>query len=204
QIGHALQSPFIYASDYSRHRDRKHGALVPGDLGGDRFVVCLQNHDQVGNRAQGERLTTLLDSPPQLRLAASLLMFSPYIPLLFMGEEYGEEKPFPFFCSFSDERLIQAVREGRKREFPDFVHQGVLLDPQTESTFTAAKVSWSWCDITSRALRRLYADLIAARNTWPVLRDFDCRAVNWMPDASAGPILHLLQGGLKPEATKTL
>jgi len=205
QIGRALQSPFVYAWDYSRHRDRRHGAAVPPGLGGDRFVVCLQNHDQVGNRAQGERLVTLLHSPPKLRLAASLLMFSPYIPLLFMGEEYGEERPFPFFCSFSDERLIQAVREGRKREFPDLVHQGALLDPQAESTFAAAMLSWSWPDGTfSAGLRRLYADLIAARNTWPALRDFVHRELDWITDESAGPVLHMIRGRRALESSDTL
>jgi maltooligosyltrehalose trehalohydrolase len=204
QVGRALQSPFVYASDYSRHRDRRHGALLPPGLGGDRFVVCLQNHDQVGNRAQGERLRTLLHSPPRLRLAASLLMFSPYIPLLFMGEEYGEEKPFPFFCSFSDEQLIQAVREGRTRDFPDFACEA-LLDPQAESTFDTAKLRWSWPEGTfGAALRRLHADLIAARNKWPALCDSDRCVVNWMPDESMGPILHMIRGHQASTLSDTL
>ena len=108
-----MTHPFLYAWDYSPHRDRKHGALPEG-LAGDRFVVCLQNHDQVGNRARGDRFSTLLHDPARQRLASSLLLLSPYLPLLFMGEEYGEENPFPFFCSFGDPPLIEAVREGRK------------------------------------------------------------------------------------------
>jgi maltooligosyltrehalose trehalohydrolase len=157
-------------------------------------VVCLQNHDQIGNRAQGERLPTLLHSPAKLRLAASLLMFSPYIPLLFMGEEYGEEGPFPFFSSFSDPELIQAVREGRKREFPNLAH-GALLDPQADNTFIAARLKWCWPEGTfAAALRRLYVDLIAARKKWPALHDFDRRPVDWQPDKAAGPLLHLIRG----------
>jgi maltooligosyltrehalose trehalohydrolase len=205
QIGRALESPFIYASDYSSHRDRKHGAPAPPDLGGDRFVVCLQNHDQVGNRAQGERLTALLQSPAQVRLATTLLLFSPYIPLLFMGEEYGEEKRFPFFCSFSDEHLIQAVREGRKREFPDFVNQGALLDPQAETTFEAAKLTWSWPDgTTGAALRCLHANLLAARNKWPALRDLHRRRIDWIPDKSAAAVLHLIRGGTESDQSDAL
>src|SRR6185437_5776055 len=99
---------------------RKHGA-PPEGLAGDRFVVCLQNHEQVGNRACGDRLLSLLDKPAQQRLASSLLLLSPYLPLLFMGEEYGEDNPFPFFCSFGDAHLIEAVRQGRKREFAELV-----------------------------------------------------------------------------------
>jgi maltooligosyltrehalose trehalohydrolase len=205
QIGRALESPFVYAGDYSRHRGRAHGAPVPPDLCGDRFVVCLQNHDQVGNRAQGERLPTLLHSPAKLRMAASLLLFSPYIPLVFMGEEYGEEKPFSFFCSFSDQHLIHAVREGRKREFQDLVQHGSLVDPQAESTFAAARLSWSWPDGTvNAALRRLYANLIAARNTWPALRDSGRRALDWMSDQAACRVLRLIRGGRKSDPSDTL
>ncbi|HZU37655.1 MAG TPA: malto-oligosyltrehalose trehalohydrolase, partial [Gemmataceae bacterium] len=91
-LARVLQTPFLYAGQYSRHRDRKHGA-VPEGLSGDRFVVALQNHDQVGNRARGDRLITLLDDPAKQRLATSLLLLSPYLPLLFMGEEYGEDRP---------------------------------------------------------------------------------------------------------------
>lgn len=81
------------------------------------------NHDQVGNRAAGERLGTLI-SPPAQRMAATLLLLAPYLPLLFMGEEYGEEQPFQFFCSFDGAELIEAVRGGRKREFEAFHAEG--------------------------------------------------------------------------------
>jgi maltooligosyltrehalose trehalohydrolase len=144
----------MYAGNYSPHRDRKHGAPPVGFVA-DRFVVYIQNHDQVGNRMQGDRLGVLLASPPKQRLAASLVLLSPYLPLLFMGEEYGEENPFPFFCSFSDPQLVQAVCEGRKREFADIAHQCEILDPQTEETFASARLGWSWPNGTASAsLRR--------------------------------------------------
>jgi maltooligosyltrehalose trehalohydrolase len=194
QLARALECPFVYAGDYSRFRRRKHGALPEG-LSGDRFVVCIQNHDQVGNRARGDRLSTLLGSPAKQRLASSLMLLSPYLPLLFMGEEYGEEAPFPFFCSFSDPGLVHAVREGRKREFGAFAWQGEVLDPQTEAAFAAAKLSWSWPEGTPRAgLRRLYRDLLAARREWPPLRDFVSRSARLLPDGKRGPILELVRG----------
>ena len=87
-----------------------------------------------------------------------MLLLSPYLPLLFMGEEYGEENPFPFFCSFGDPALVEAVREGRKKEFDAFTWQGEVPDPQGEETFASARLSWSWPEGTPRAgLRRLTA-----------------------------------------------
>jgi maltooligosyltrehalose trehalohydrolase len=194
QIARVLTHPFLYAWDYSPHRDRKHGA-PPEGLSGDRFVVCLQNHDQVGNRARGDRLPALLGDPAKQRLASSLLLLSPYLPLLFMGEEYGEDNPFPFFCSFGDTSLIEAVREGRKQEFAELVGQGTVPDPQAAETFASARLSWSWPEGTPRAgLRRLHQDLLAARREWPALRDFEKRTARLLPDAESGPMLELERG----------
>ena len=116
QLVRVLNQPYVYAGDYSPFRDRTHGARTDG-LAGDRFVVFLQNHDQVGNRPRSDRLSTSLKCPAKQRLGASLLLLAPYLPLLFMGEEYGEENPFPFFCSFRGADLSNAVRDGRIREF---------------------------------------------------------------------------------------
>ncbi len=194
QIADVLRQPFLFAWDYSPFRDRRHGA-PPEGLSGDRFVVCLQNHDQVGNRARGDRLPLLLHNPAKQRLASSLLLLSPYLPLIFMGEEYGEENPFPFFCSFGDPQLIEAVRKGRKEEFAELVGQGEVPDPQAEETFASARLSWSWPSGTPRAgLRRLYHDLLAARRHWPALRDFETRSVRLLPDAANGPVLELQRG----------
>jgi len=106
QLVKAINDTFVYDGSYSPFRGRQHGAPV-GDLTGDRFVVSVQTHDQVGNRAQGERLAALVE-PAQLRLGAALLLLAPHVPLLFMGEEYGEERPFPFFL-----RLRRSTSAGR-------------------------------------------------------------------------------------------
>jgi maltooligosyltrehalose trehalohydrolase len=149
----------------------------------------------VGNRAAGDRLSTLLEIPAKRRLASSLLLVSPHLPLLFMGEEYGEENCFPFFCSFGDAQLVQAVREGRRREFADFAWQGEVPDPQAEATFAVARLSWRWPEGTDRpALRRLYKDLLTARREWPALRDFVRREARLLPDGEQGPILELVRG----------
>jgi maltooligosyltrehalose trehalohydrolase len=199
QIAEVMGNPFLYAGAYSPHRDRKHGA-PPEGLAGDHFVVCLQNHDQVGNRARGDRLLSLLGNPAKQRLASSLLLLSPYLPLLFMGEEYGEDNPFPFFCSFGDPNLIEAVRQGRKQEFAELVGQGEVPDPQSEATFASARLNWSWPEGTARAgLRRLYQDLLAARREWPALRDYERRSAHLQPDAESGPVLALLRGAAVAE-----
>ncbi len=194
QIAGALKQPFLFAWDYSPYRDRRHGA-PPEGLSGDRFVVCLQNHDQVGNRARGERLPALLHDPAKQRMASSLLLLSPYLPLIFMGEEYGEEHPFPFFCSFGDPQLIEAVRQGRRREFAELVGHGSVPDPQAEETYASARLGWSWPEGTPQAgLRRMYHDLLAARRQWPALHDFENRSARLLPDAENGPVLELLRG----------
>ena len=137
----------------------------------------------------------MLHDPAKQRLASSLLLLSPYLPLIFMGEEYGEENPFPFFCSFGDPQLIEAVRKGRKEEFAELVGQGEVPDPQSEETFASACLSWSWPQGTLRAgLRRLYHDLLAARRQWPALCDFQTRSTRLLPDAEHGPVLELLRG----------
>jgi maltooligosyltrehalose trehalohydrolase len=193
QIAEVMVTPFLYAGHYSPHRQRRHGA-PPEGLSGDRFVVCLQNHDQVGNRARGDRLPSLLGNLAKQRLASSLLLLSPYVPLLFMGEEYGEDNPFPFFCSFGDPQLIEAVRQGRKQEFAELVGQGTVPDPQDEATFASARLSWSWPQGSPPAgLRHLYQDLLAARREWPALRDFERRASRLLPDAETGPVLELVR-----------
>jgi len=138
QLVTALSDGFVYAGEYSRYRRRSHGrpstAVPPA-----RLVVCLQNHDQIGNRARGDRLAAHL-SPPQLRLAMATVLLSPYLPLLFMGEEYGETAPFPFFTSYGDPDLVETVRQGRREEFSSFAWPGEIPDPQAESTFRAARL----------------------------------------------------------------
>jgi maltooligosyltrehalose trehalohydrolase len=202
-LARVLQEPFLYSGSFSRHRNRRHGA-PSGNLPGDRFVVSIQNHDQVGNRARGDRFGKLL-APPAQRLAASLLLLSPHIPLLFMGEEYGEERPFQFFCSFTDGRLIDNVRKGRRNEFAAFAWQGEVPDPQSEGTFNASRLTWSWPPGSRQAgMRQLYEDLLAARRCWPALQDFTDRAASLHPAADQAAVLELIRGGREPEAGKTL
>ncbi len=110
-----LERTFILDGIYSEYRGRRWGAPADG-LPGDRFVGSVQTHDQVGNRAFGERLGVLV-GPAARRLAASLLLLAAHLPLLFMGEEYGEENPFLFFCSFEDRQLVENVRKGRQRDY---------------------------------------------------------------------------------------
>ncbi len=168
-VAEALCEPFVYDGRYSRHRRRRHGRSSNG-VPRQRFVVAIQNHDQVGNRALGGRLSSIVE-PAQLRLAAALLLLSPYVPLLFMGEEYGETNPFQYFVSHGDPQLVAAVREGRKREFADFGWGGEVPDPQEETTFLRSVLDWSRVAEPGHAeLRLLYRDLLALRRDEPMLR----------------------------------
>jgi maltooligosyltrehalose trehalohydrolase len=202
-LARVLHDPFLYAGVYSRHRNRRHGSSSR-NLPADRFVISVQNHDQVGNRARGDRLSTLLP-PAGQRLAPSLLLLSPYVPLLFMGEEYAEEHPFQFFCSFGDETLIQNVRRGRREEFAAFAWQGDVPDPQDEATFNASRLTWAWPAGTVHAgMRQMYGDLLRARRSWPALRNFTDRATRLLPDADHATVLELIRGGSKAEPGKTV
>jgi maltooligosyltrehalose trehalohydrolase len=155
---------FVYAGRYSRYRLRRHGnssRAIPAQ----QFVVFAQNHDQVGNRMQGERLAQLA-SFEQLKLAVGVVLLSPFIPLLFMGEEYGEVAPFPYFISHSDPDLVAAVREGRRQEFAAFGWQEDPPDPQDEATFLRAKLDHSLCrQDHHQVLMHFYRELIRLRKT---------------------------------------
>ena len=171
-IADVYRDPFFYARRYSRFRGRTHGRPA-GDVPRRRFVVSAQNHDQVGNRAEGERLSTLV-APEQLRLAAALVLLSPYIPMLFMGEEYGETAPFLYFMDHSDPALIEAVREGRKREFREIERHGNPPDAKSEETFDRSRLRWEQrTREPGAAMLRLYTDLIALRREEPALRPGD-------------------------------
>jgi len=158
----ALQRSFVYDGRYSAFRSRSHGNDVSTvDTG--RFVVCSQNHDQIGNRMRGERLITLTDFP-RAQCAAAAVMLSPYIPLLFMGEEHAETAPFLYFADHGDDSLIDAVREGRKREFAGFFDGEEPPDPFDIATFRASSVDWSRRDTLEGAtMLRLYGDCLRLR-----------------------------------------
>jgi maltooligosyltrehalose trehalohydrolase len=140
-VAKALSSPYVYDGIYSRHRKRIHGRPALS-LEADRFVVCIQNHDQIGNRAKGERLGQLI-SLDLLKIAAALLMTSPFAPLIFQGEEWNASSPFQYFTDHKDPALAQAVREGRRREFAHFVNAAdEVPDPQARETFERSKLHW--------------------------------------------------------------
>jgi maltooligosyltrehalose trehalohydrolase len=161
-IATALRTPFVFDGRYSLHRKRKHGAPASG-VPADRFVVCIQNHDQVGNRATGDRIAALVGFPKS-RLAAALLLLSPYVPLLFMGEEYGEMNPFHYFVDHGDLKLIEAVREGRRNEFENFGWGEDVPDPQAPDTFERSRLDRRRLVLAEHAgMRALYRDLLRLR-----------------------------------------
>ncbi|MDP2046793.1 MAG: malto-oligosyltrehalose trehalohydrolase, partial [Deltaproteobacteria bacterium] len=162
-LAKAFAEGFVYSGAYSPTRRRRHGNSSK-DLAPCRFVVFAQNHDQVGNRLKGERLSALV-SFEGLKLAAAVVLLSPFIPLLFMGEEYGETAPFPFFVSHSDPDLIESVRRGRREEFAHFQWSDELPDPQGEATRQRASLDHSLRHQGQhRILYELYQELIKLRN----------------------------------------
>jgi maltooligosyltrehalose trehalohydrolase len=138
QVATAFRKHFVLSGQYSQHRHRKHGNSA-AHLTPSQFVVFAQNHDQIGNRAQGDRLSTLIPFAAQQVLTASVLL-SPFIPLLFMGEEYGERAPFQYFIDHGDERLIEAVRKGRLAEFKPFGWKNIP-DPYASTTFEHSRLT---------------------------------------------------------------
>ncbi len=168
-VAKVLGERYLNDGRYSPHRRRAHGRPAM-DVPADRFVVAIQNHDQIGNRARGERLAALV-SPEALRLAAAVLVLSPYVPLVFMGEEHGETNPFLYFVSHGDPALAAAVREGRHREFEAFAWAGEVPDPGAESTFEASRPSWERAESPAGARHRtLYRDLLRLRRSEAALR----------------------------------
>jgi maltooligosyltrehalose trehalohydrolase len=162
QMVKAFQEGFIYSGEYSPYRRHRHGTSSK-DIPAYRFVVFSQNHDQIGNRAGGERLSRLVPFE-SLKLAAGMVLLSPFIPLFFMGEEYGEIAPFPYFVSHSDPALIEAVRRGRREEFASFDWQGEIPDPQDEATFLMARLNHGLrSDGQHKILYEFYHELIRLR-----------------------------------------
>ena len=165
----ALEHRFVFRGQFAPHRRRQHGAPAD-DVSAEHFVVFIQNHDQVGNRAAGERLGALV-SPEALKLAAALLLLSPYVPMLFMGEEYNEPSPFQYFVSHSDRDLVAAVRKGRHEEFESFGWAGEIPDPQAEATFARSRIHYELGREGEHAkLREMYRELLEIRREEPALR----------------------------------
>ncbi len=168
QMAKAYSEGFVYSGQYSMYRRRRHG-ISSKDVPAERFVVFAQNHDQVGNRMQGDRLSSLVPLEA-LKLAAGVVLLSPCVPLLFMGEEYGEKAPFPYFISHSDPDLAEAVREGRRREFAAFNWDQELPDAQSEDTFRQATLNWHLVNQSPhKELLEFYRSLIVLRKRSPAL-----------------------------------
>jgi maltooligosyltrehalose trehalohydrolase len=161
---------YVYDGQYSEERHKTFGVNAAGH-GGEQFVVFSQNHDHVGNRMLGERTSALVSFEMQ-KLMAAAVMVSPYLPLLFMGEEYSEPHPFLYFVSHTDPDLVEAVRKGRKEEFKNFMAEGEAPDPQSEETFAQSKLQW---DLIKRqphqTLFNYYKALIQLRKTNAVLQN---------------------------------
>lgn len=168
EIGHlekAFRETYVYNGNYSIHRKKFFGAPTQGPY--SRYVVFSQNHDQIGNREKGDRLSNTL-SFAQLKLAAATVLLSPYVPLLFMGEEYGEKNPFLFFTSFSDPDLIDAIRKGRAAEFRH--PNGDFPDPQDDASFERCMLSWKYKEAEGAGLFNFYRELIHFRKTRPAMQ----------------------------------
>jgi len=171
-LAKAFEEGFVYSGEYSPYRRRRHGNSSR-DIPADHFVVFSQNHDQIGNRMLGERLSTLV-SFEALKLAAGAVLLSPYIPLLFMGEEYGEESPFLYFASHTDRDLITAVRDGRKQEFKDFQWQEESPDPFSMETYLRSKLQWKKRqEGQHKILLDFYRKLMQLRREIPALSNLD-------------------------------
>ncbi|MGZ5477067.1 MAG: malto-oligosyltrehalose trehalohydrolase [Thermoanaerobaculia bacterium] len=175
-LARVIKNGYLYVGQHSVYRGRKYGAK-PQTTDGSKFVVFAQNHDQVGNRMAGDRLSTIV-SPRKLRLAAAAIVLSPFIPMLFMGEEYGETAPWQYFTSHADADLIEAVRKGRLEEFDDFEWKGQPPDPHDVETFNRSKLNRDLLKREEHAsLRRLYKELLRLRRETPSLHNLDLAAI---------------------------
>lgn len=172
QLAKAYTDGFVLSGEYVKFRKKKYGASSAG-IRGDHFVAFIMNHDQIGNRPDGARLSKLIDFD-RLKLAAAALLLAPYIPMLFMGEEYGEEAPFYYFVDHKSPELIKAVSEGRKKEFDQFGSTAEFREAHDEKTFTESILRWENRDKGQFAeLHEWYKMLLSLRKAHEALREFD-------------------------------
>lgn len=168
-LAKAYKDAYVYDGQFSPHRKKKFGVKAETDQG-SKFIIFSQNHDQVGNRMLGER-TSVLASFEMQKLLAGAVLFSPYIPMLFMGEEWSEPHPFLYFVSHTDPQLAEAVRKGRKAEFAAFHAEGEAPDPMAEETFLQSKLQWDLLDKEPHStMFSFYQRLIAIRKQLPALK----------------------------------
>jgi maltooligosyltrehalose trehalohydrolase len=223
----ALQNRFVYAGQYSTFRHRDHGAPAL-DLPSQQFVVCSQNHDQIGNRMMGDRLSTRI-SFDALKLCAGAVLLSPYLPLLFMGEEYGDPSPFLYFVDHGEAELLEAVREGRKLEFSDFHEGEETPDPGSPEVFKACVLNWPSAEQTpssqnpleqnalgykqQRVLREFYRQLIVLRKRCLIMTpsypedmvvEHTAHTLYYQRKMPSGDLLCLMNFGAQPEKIELL
>ena len=171
-LAKTLREVFFHAGTWSSFRGRTHGRPVDTHtIPGHRFVVCLQNHDQIGNRAAGDRLSATV-STDKLACAAAIVFCSPYTPMIFMGEEWAASTPWQFFASFPDPALADAVRTGRRAEFSRHGWGDEVPDPIDPATVERSRLNWAELDEPAhRDMRQLYRRLIALRRKHPEIAD---------------------------------
>ncbi|HKG06065.1 MAG TPA: malto-oligosyltrehalose trehalohydrolase [Pedobacter sp.] len=175
-LGKSYRDAYVYTGMYSQERRNYFGRSAKGHAG-SQFVVFSQNHDQVGNRMLGERSSVLVSFEMQ-KLMAAAVIFSPFLPMLFMGEEWGETNPFLYFVDHTDSKLIEMVRKGRKEEFAAMQTSGLTPDPKDEHTFHSSKLNWSLSGKQKHAsLLTFYKKLIALRKEHPALKSDDLDSV---------------------------
>ena len=166
QLATALTRGYVYAGEYSRHRNRRHGRPLPASVTGHRLLGYAQDHDQIGNRAAGERLSALV-SPELVKVAAALVLTAPFTPMLFMGEEWAASTPWQYFTNHEDPELAEAVRAGRRGEFKAFgwKHEDVP-DPQHPTTIERSTLKWDELEVAPHAdVLAWYRELIALRRS---------------------------------------
>jgi maltooligosyltrehalose trehalohydrolase len=170
-LAKALKHAFVYDGRYSQYRNRCHGRPVQM-LSGHNFLGYLQNHDQIGNRAQGERSSRLM-GPGRLKIGAALILTSPFIPMLFQGEEWGASTPFQYFTDHQDPELGRAISKGRQEEFSAFGWDPEEIpDPQKVETFEHSRLNWEEKDLEPyRSILEWHRDLIRLRRRVPSLTD---------------------------------
>jgi maltooligosyltrehalose trehalohydrolase len=171
QLGKALERTFVYDGEYSSYRDRVHGRTV-GSLSQHRFLGFIQNHDQVGNRALGDRIDAVAGMD-RAKIAAAIVLMSPFIPMLFQGEEWAASSPFLYFADHEDAEMARLISEGRKKDFAAFGWDPASIpDPENRETFEKSKLKWDEVNEGKHSeMLAWYSELIRLRRSTPCLND---------------------------------
>jgi maltooligosyltrehalose trehalohydrolase len=193
-LGKALRQAWVYDGEWSTHRQKTRGRKT-ADLASHSFVIAIQNHDQVGNRAAGDRLGALVGEG-DLKAAAALLLTAPFTPMIFQGEEWAASSPFQYFTDHADPELGKAVREGRRREFAAFGWAPQTVpDPQDPASFNRSKLAWAEiADPFHRRMLEWYRGLIELRRGLPVPREASGAGIRVQVDQDARRLVFEREG----------